>query len=148
MSRASQVVLLLVILLVWVGSFFLPAFNISGNEYRGYKIAAISAMLLFTIAKSELGVHLYFGSLWIANLFMAGSPIALFRVRRGKGLVFLSLMVFWDLLTLSFVPYDLTRPDRLASLRIAYWVWEGTLVAMTAILFWARATSRRQTLPR
>lgn len=134
-GKALQNALYGLTLAVWVGSFFLPSINLGAHDDPGYKACAISATMLFTISSAEVWMHLYFGSFWIANFFMLGSPVALHRRRRGKGHVFLALMLFWDLLTLSFVGYDFYSTHRMAELRAGYWVWEASLVAMTVVLW-------------
>lgn len=124
-------------LALWAASFLLPALDIQG-VFFGWRAAAISAVLLGTIERQELLFHLYFGSFVLANVFMLASPWALWRVRRGRGGIFLGLFVAWDLLTLSCIVYDRIKSPHGSALRIGYWAWEASLAGMTAVLFLAR----------
>ena len=141
-NRALQNTLYGVVLAVWVTSFFLPSINLGAHNDPGWKAAGLSATMLFTLEKNALGMHLYFGSFWIANLFMLASPLGLHRARRGKAGVFLALMMVWDLLSLSCAGYAAMSDARLATLRVGYWVWEATLWAMTLVLWTARRQSK------
>jgi hypothetical protein len=139
-SRGTQIAIFLVFLAVWVASFFLPAINM-GNPSRGYIAAAMSASVLFSMERSAWLSHFYFGSFWLANLFMLASPFGLWRVRLGKGGVFLGLMTLWDVLTLSYFVYHRVSGN-FASVLIGWWLWEVSLVGMTALLFAVRAAER------
>ncbi len=131
-----QIVLFLLVLVVWIASFFLPAVNMSAIR-PGYIAALMSISVLTSIEPSAWLTHLYLGSFWIANLFMLASPFGLWRARLGKGGVFLALMAFWDVLTLSYVLYHRVT-GLYASVLIGYWAWVGSLVAMTVLLFLVR----------
>lgn len=131
-----QIVLFLLVLVVWIASFFLPAVNMSAIR-PGYIAALMSISVLTSIEPSAWLTHLYLGSFWIANLFMLASPFGLWRARLGKGGVFLALMAFWDVLTLSYVLYYRVT-GLYASVLIGYWAWVGSLVAMTVLLFLVR----------
>jgi hypothetical protein len=135
-SRGMQIVLFLLVLVVWIASFFLPAVNMSAIR-PGYIAALMSISVLTSIEPSAWLTHLYLGSFWIANLFMLASPFGLWRARLGKGGVFLALMAFWDVLTLSYVLYYRVT-GLYASVLIGYWAWVGSLVAMTVLLFLVR----------
>jgi len=136
-----QIVLFLLVLLVWIASFFLPAVNMSAIR-PGYIAALMSISVLTSIEPSAWLTHLYLGSFWIANLFMLASPFGLWRARLGKGGVFLALMAFWDVLTLSYVLYYRVT-GLYASVLIGYWAWVGSLVAMTVLLFLVRRERAR-----
>ena len=131
-----QIVLFLLVLVVWIASFFLPAVNMSAIR-PGYIAALMSISVLTSIEPSAWLTHLYLGSFWIANLFMLASPFGLWRARLGKGGVFLALMAFWDVLTLSYVVYYRVT-GLYASVLIGYSAWVGSLVAMTVLLFLVR----------
>lgn len=131
-----QIVLFLLVLIVWIASFFLPAVNMSAIR-PGYIAALMSISVLTSIEPSAWLTHLYLGSFWIANLFMLASPFGLWRARLGKGGVFLALMAFWDVLTLSYVLYYRVT-GLYASVLIGYSAWVGSLVAMTVLLFLVR----------
>jgi len=131
-----QIVLFLLVLVVWIASFFLPAVNMSAIR-PGYIAALMSISVLTSIEPSAWLTHLYLGSFWIANLFMLASPFGLWRARLGKGGVFLALMAVWDVLTLSYVLYHRVT-GLYASVLIGYWAWVGSLVAMTVLLFLVR----------
>ncbi|HEY5162168.1 MAG TPA: hypothetical protein VII81_04065 [Terriglobales bacterium] len=135
-SRGMQIVLFLLVLVVWIASFFLPAVNMSAIR-PGYIAALMSISVLTSIEPSAWLTHLYLGSFWIANLFMLASPFGLWRARLGKGGVFLALMAFWDVVTLSYVVYHRVTGNY-ASVLIGYWAWVGSLVAMTVLLFLVR----------
>ena len=137
MSRASQVVLLLVILIVWVGSFFLTAISLGDKGSLGYIACFLSANVGYTFFRSHQLRDLYLGSFWIADLFMLASPFGLWRARIGKGGLFLLLLTIWDLLTLSYGVYSRIHHD-VGSPMLGWFVWEGTLVAMTFLLAAAR----------
>ena len=135
-----QSALFLLVLVVWIASFFLPAVNM--NAIRpGYIAALMSISVLTSIEPSAWLTHLYLGSFWIANLFMLASPFGLWRARLGKGGVFLALLAFWDVLTLSYVLYH-SVTGNFASVLIGYWAWTGSLVAMTLLLFVSRERVR------
>jgi hypothetical protein len=136
-----QIVLFLLVLVVWIASFFLPAVNMSAIR-PGYIAALMSISVLTSIEPSAWLTHLYLGSFWIANLFMLASPFGLWRARLGKGGVFLALMAFWDVLTLSYVLYYRVT-GLYASVLIGYWAWVGSLVAMTLLLFLVRRERAR-----
>lgn len=136
-----QIVLFLLVLVVWIASFFLPAVNMSAIR-PGYIAALMSISVLTSIEPSAWLTHLYLGSFWIANLFMLASPFGLWRARLGKGGVFLALMAFWDVLTLSYVLYYRVT-GLYASVLIGYWAWVGSLVAMTVLLFLVRRERAR-----
>ena len=140
-ARVVLPVLYLLMLALWVVSFFLPALYLSGPVNPGWKAAAISAVLLGTLARNELGIHLYYGSFFLANLLVLASPWAYGRARRGRGGVFLGLMVFWDLLTFSYAVYDRWKNTAFTSVRLGYWMWEASLVGVTVVLLAARLSS-------
>ena len=140
-SHGTQILVFLVIVVVWIVSFFLPSIN-SGSPRPGYIAAAMSMSVLYSIERSAWGEHLYLGSLWLANLFMLAAPFGLWRARNGKGGVFLALMVGWDLLTLSYFCYD-RMTHKFAGVLVGYFVWEATLVAMTLLLFAVRFVEKR-----
>jgi len=131
-----QIVLFLLVLVVWIASFFLPAVNMSAIR-PGYIAALMSISVLTSIEPSAWLTHLYLGSFWIANLFMLASPFGLWRAHLGKGGVFLALMAFWDVLTLSYVLYHRVT-GLYASVLIGYWAWVGSLVAMTLLMLLVR----------
>jgi hypothetical protein len=136
-----QIVLFLLVLVVWIASFFLPAVNM--NAIRpGYIAALMSISVLTSIEPTAWLTHLYLGSFWIANLFMLASPFGLWRARLGKGGVFLALLAFWDVLTLSYVVYHRVTGN-FASVLIGYWAWVSSLVAMTVLLFLVRRAHLR-----
>jgi hypothetical protein len=135
-SRGMQIALFLLVLVVWIASFFLPAVNMSAIR-PGYIAALMSISVLTSIEPSAWLTHLYLGSFWIANLFMLASPFGLWRARLGKGGVFLALMAAWDVLTLSYVVYHRVTGNY-ASVLIGYWAWVGSLVAMTLLLLLVR----------
>jgi hypothetical protein len=140
-SRGMQIVLFLLVLVVWIASFFLPAVNMSAIR-PGYIAALMSISVLTSIEPSAWLTHLYLGSFWIANLFMLASPFGLWRARLGKGGVFLALMAFWDVLTLSYVLYYRVT-GLYASVLIGYSAWVGSLVAMTVLLLLVRRAHLR-----
>jgi hypothetical protein len=140
-SRGMQIVLFLLVLVVWIASFFLPAVNMSAIR-PGYIAALMSISVLTSIEPSAWLTHLYLGSFWIANLFMLASPFGLWRARLGKGGVFLALMAFWDVLTLSYVLYYRVT-GLYASVLIGYSAWVGSLVAMTLLLLLVRRAHLR-----
>jgi hypothetical protein len=108
----------------------------------GYIAALMSISVLTSIEPSAWLTHLYLGSFWIANLFMLASPFGLWRARLGKGGVFLALMAFWDVLTLSYVLYYRVT-GLYASVLIGYSAWVGSLVAMTVLLLLVRRAHLR-----
>lgn len=140
MSRGLQVGLLLLIVLVWIGSFFLSALNLGDKGTIGYIACFLSADVAYTFLRTHQLRDLYLGSFWLANLFMLASPFGLWRVRIGKGAVFLTLMVIWDLLTLSYGIYSRFNHD-VGSPLLGWFVWEATLVAMTLLLAVVRGTA-------
>ena len=140
-SRGTQIIVFLVILIAWIVSFFLPSIN-TGSTRPGYIAAAMSMSVLYSFERSAWGEHLYLGSFWIANLFMLAAPFGLWRVRNGKGGVFLALMVVWDLLTLSYFCYD-RMTHKFANVLVGYFAWEAALVAMTLLLLAVRFAERR-----
>ena len=140
-SRSTQIIIFLLILIAWIVSFFLPSIN-TGSVRPGYIAAAMSMSVLYSMERSAWGEHLYLGSFWIANLFMLAAPFGLWRVRKGKGGVFLALMVCWDLLTLSYVCYD-RMTHKFTGVLFGYFVWEAALVAMTLLLFAVRFAEKR-----
>jgi hypothetical protein len=139
-SGALQAVLLLAILAIAVGSFFLPAIEM-GATRPGYIAAAMSFTVLTSIERTAWATHLYLGSFWIANLFLIASPFGLWRARLGRGGIFIVLAAMWDLLTLSYPIYHRVTGNY-ASVRAGYWVWEASLVAMTFLLLVVSRTSR------
>jgi hypothetical protein len=140
-DRGTQTIVFLVILVVWIVSFFLPSVN-TGSARPGYIAAAMSMTVLYSFERSAWGEHLYLGSFWIANLFMLAAPFGLWRVRIGKGGFFLALMVVWDLLTLSYAGYA-HMTHKFSDVLVGYFVWEAVLVAMTLLLFVVRLGARR-----
>jgi hypothetical protein len=140
-NRGMQIVLFLLVLVVWIASFFLPAVNMSAIR-PGYIAALMSISVLTSIEPSAWLTHLYLGSFWIANLFMLASPFGLWRARLGKGGVFLALMAFWDVLTLSYVLYYRVT-GLYASVLIGYSAWVGSLIAMTLLLLLVRRAHLR-----
>ena len=139
-SLGVQFAFLVLILAVCAGAFFLPALQLD-KPVVGYLTAVLSADVSYTFLRSHELRDLYLGSFWIANLFMLASPFGLWRARLGKGGVFVTLMLIWDLLTLSFVVYARTRHE-VGSVLIGWCVWEGALVAMTLLLLVVRSQSR------
>src|SRR5689334_9629951 len=103
-SLGFQSALLLLVLALCTASFVLPAINMDAVR-PGYVACLMSATVLKSIESSAWGQHLYLGSFWLANLFMLASPFGLWRARLGKGGVFLTLLILWDLLTLSYFVY-------------------------------------------
>lgn len=128
-----QVALLVLLIAICAGSFFLPAINMDAIR-PGYIAATMSFTVLTSIEPSAFFTHLYLGSFWIANLLMLASPIALWRARRGKAGVFLALFVLWDVLTLSYYFYH-RLTGNFASVLIGWYVWEASVVGMTVLLF-------------
>lgn len=140
-SRGTQAVLLLLLFVLCVASFFLPAIKMDAVR-PGYIAAFMSISVLTSIERSSWLLHLYLGSLWMANLFMLASPFGLWRVRLGKGGVFLALMAFWNALALSyFVYHEVTK--NFASVLVGYWVWVASLIATTMVLLIVRSQNRR-----
>ena len=140
-SITTQFAMLLLTAVACAVSFFLPAVNM-GAVRPGYIACMMSASVLTSIEPSAWATHLYLGSFWIANLFMLAAPFGLWRARLGKGGVFLGLMVFWDLLTLSYFFYHRVTGN-FASVLVGWWTWEASLVALTVLLFLVRAQSRQ-----
>jgi hypothetical protein len=138
-SLGLQLVLLLLILGVCIASFLLPAINMDAIR-PGYIACMMSVTVLTSIEPSAWLSHLYLGSFWIANLFMLASPFGLWRARLGKGGVFIALMLFWDLLTLSYFLYH-RLTGNYASVLIGWCVWEASLFAMTLLLLIVRTKS-------
>ncbi len=139
-SLGVQVALLLLLVGVCVASFFLPSINMDAIR-PGYVACMMSVTVLTSIEPSAWLMHLYLGSFWLANLFMLASPFGLWRARLGKGGVFIGLMVFWDLLTLSYYVYHRVTGNY-ASVMLGWCVWEASLVAMTLFLVRARRAHR------
>src|SRR6266496_5428312 len=131
-SRGLQIALFLLILAVWIASFFLPALYLDKNVI-GYMAALLSADVMYTFARSHQLQDLYLGSFWLANVFLLASPFALWRAWKGKAGAFITLLAFWDVLTLSFAIYCRVRHD-LGSVLIGWYVWEASLVAMPLLL--------------
>lgn len=138
-----QIALLLLILVVWIASFFLPAINMDAIR-PGYIAAMMSVSVLTSIEHSAWLTHLYLGSFWIANLFMLASPFGLWRARLGKGGMFIGFMAFWNVLTLSYFLYH-RLTGNFATVLIGWCIWEASLVAMTVLLLLIRSQSRRVT---
>ena len=132
-SRGLQTLLFLLILALWIASFFLPAINMDATR-PGYIAAAMSISVLTSIQRSAWLLPLYLGSFWMANLFLLASPFGLWRARLGKGGVFMGLMAFWDILTLSYFVYHRVTGNY-ASVLIGWYAWEASLVTMTILLF-------------
>ncbi len=140
-SLGLQITLFLLVLIIWAVSFFLPAVNM-GAIRPGYIAFLMSVSVLTSIEPSAWLMHLYFGSFWIANLFMLASPFGLWRARLGKAGVFLLLLAFWDVLTLSYFVYH-RLTGNYAGVLAGWCVWEFSLVAMTILLLLVRVQSRR-----
>ena len=139
-----QLALLLLLLAVCAGSFFLPAINMDAVR-PGYIAAMMSFTVLTSIEPNSVFTHLYLGSFWIANLLMLLSPVALWRARRGKGAIFLVLFVLWDALTLSYYFYH-RFTGNFAAVLIGWCVWEASLVGMTVLLLAVRRAHSFQDL--
>ncbi len=139
-SLGLQLALLVFVVAVCVASFFLPSINMDAIR-PGYVACVMSATVLTSIERSAWLMHLYLGSFWLANLFLLASPFGLWRARLGKGGVFIALMAFWDVLTLSYyVYYRIT--GNYASVLLGWWVWEASLVAMTLLFVLIRRAHR------
>ncbi len=140
-NRGLQIVSFLVLLATWIASFFLPAVNM-GAIRPGYIAALMSASVLTSIEPSAWLMHLYLGSFWLANLFWLASPFGLWRARLGKGGVFIGLLAFWDLLTLSYYLYH-QMTGNYASVLVGWWVWEASLAGLTVLLLAIRQSRHR-----
>lgn len=144
MTHQSQKTVLVILVAIWAASFFLPALrgpgSTSGDMMPGYLAAFLSAICLRVgvLGGQDWGLGLYLGSFCLANLFMVALPFALRRIRRGKGALFLKLMVAWDLLTFSYV---LSRPinREYHPVSVGWWMWEISLFGTTALLFQLRS---------
>lgn len=141
MSRGVQIAVLLLIVLVWIGSFFLSALNLGSKGTIGYMACFLSADVGYTFLRSHQLRDLYLGSFWLANIFMLASPFGLWRARVGKGLIFITLMALWDVLTLSYGVYSRVQHD-VGTPLIGWFVWEAALVAMTLLLAMVRFSRR------
>lgn len=141
MSRGVQIAVLVLIVLVWIGAFFLQSVSLSDKGTIGYMACFLSADVGYTFVRSHQLRDLYLGSFWLANVFMLASPFGLWRVRIGKGAAFLTLMTIWDLLTLSYGIYSQVRHD-VGTPMVGWFVWEGALVAMTVLLAAVRFSAR------
>ncbi len=141
-SLGVQFALLFLILAICAGAFFLPSLSLD-KPVIGYLTALLSANVGYTFVRSHQLRDLYLGAFWIANLLMLASPFGLWRARLGKGGVFLTLLVVWDVLTLSFGLYSRVHHD-VGTVLIGWWVWEASLVAMTLLLIVVRSQSRRR----
>ena len=147
-SRHLQHTACAVILAVWIASFFLPSLADGQNTLPGYAAAGLSAMALgigvkslFTSKDSDLPTMLYLGSFCLANVLMLVAPFTLRLARRGRALVILCLMGFWILLNWSYILYgQATKNTNLV--RLGWWVWEGSLISMTALILLVRHQSR------
>ena len=139
-SLGLQVVLLLVLIGVCTVSFFLPSINM-GAVRPGYVACVMSITVLTSIEPSAWLMHVYLGSFWLANLFMLASPFGLWRARLGKGGIFIGVMAFWDVLTLSYFVYHHVTGNY-ASVLLGWCVWEISLVAMTLLLICVRGAHR------
>lgn len=139
-SLGVQLVLLLLILAVCAGSFFLPSINMDAVR-PGYVACMMSVTVLTSIQRSGWLMHLYLGSFWLANLFMLASPFGLWRARLGKGGIFIALMAIWDVLTLSYYVYHRVTGNY-ASVLLGWCLWEASLVAMTLLLISIRRAHR------
>jgi hypothetical protein len=146
-SRNLQNAACAVILAVWIASFFLPSLADGQNTLPGYAAAGLSAMALgigakalFTSNHSDLAIMLYLGSFCLANVFMLVSPFALRLARRGRALVILCLMGFWVLLDGSYIFYG-QATKHMNLVRLGWWIWEGSLIAMTVLLYVVRHES-------
>lgn len=140
-SLGLQIALLILILAACAASFFLPAVNMDAVR-PGYIAFVMSMVVLKSIEPSAWGTHLYLGSFWIANLFMLAAPFGLWRARLGKGAVFMTLFVLWDLLVLSYYFYH-RFTNQFAGVLVGWWVWVGSLVAMSVLIDTTRRTMKR-----
>ena len=154
MTRRAQTSGLILILAIWIASFFAPAAFDAGASLNGYEAFGLSVVALAMAFKEAFGSYqqrleaLYIGSFWIANAFMIASPFVLRRIRRGKRVVaFLSLMGIWDILTCSYLFYEqLTK--HIQFVRLGWWMWEGSLIAMTVLLVLVRESSKHDSAAR
>lgn len=135
-----QLVLLLLFIVLCAASFFLPSINMDAVR-PGYVACVMSVTVLTSIEPSAWLMHLYLGSFWLANLFMLASPFGLWRARLGKGGVFIGLMAFWDVLTLSYYVYH-SVTGQFASVLLGWCLWEASLVGMTLFLIAVRQAHR------
>lgn len=142
MSRGIQIALLFLILLVCAAAFFLPSVKLSDKGTLGYIACFLSADVGYTFFRSHQLRDLYLGTFWFANVLMLASPFGLWRARLGKAAVFLMLMVVWDLLTVSYAYYCRINHD-VGTPLVGWYVWEGSLIAMTILLVSTRISHRQ-----
>ena len=132
-TLGTQVALHLLLLALWVVSFFLPALSLD-KPVVGYITALLSANVGYTFIRSHQVRDLYLGSFWLANLFMLASPFGLWRARIRKGKVFLTFFAIFNVLTLSFGVYSRIHHD-VGTVLIGWWLWEASLVGLTMLMF-------------
>ncbi|MBZ5533720.1 MAG: hypothetical protein LAO20_20005 [Acidobacteriia bacterium] len=152
-SKFTQNATLFALLLVWIVSFFLPALEDNGPWF-GYR-AAYGSMVLFVgmvlaLFRGAFGdveaVPLFYGLLWIANVFMLASPWMLRRSRRGQGQVCIALLTVWDVLilaTLWVLPAKAAKPLERSPFLVGYFVWQTSVLGMTAYLWLVRQQAKR-----
>lgn len=155
MDERFQNIACAILLAGWIASFFLPALSDGQNRLPGYEAAGLSFLALVIDIRSEFKPDninrlemLYLGSFWLANLFMIAAPFALRLARRARARTFVSLMGLWDILTCSYLFYGhVTKHMNLV--RLGWWVWEGSLIAMTLLLYfvWYNAWSHHSEQP-
>ena len=141
MTRKVQTTALILILAVWIASFFVPAIRIDKPPIAGYIAAFLSSFMLFAAGRDlisgdfhDFPYVLYIGSFFLANGFMIAAPFALRILRRGnRGTTFLVLMAIWDALTFSWLGFIKIKTD-MGSVLLGWWMWEGSLIAMTVLL--------------
>ena len=139
MTRQSQTAVLIILVAIWIGSFFVPALYIE-KPIPGYFAAFLSIFMMFTAGKNliardfnDLGYMLYAGSFYLANAFIIAAPFALRIARRGGGRTFLILMAVWDALTFSWLAYTKLKGNA-GSVLLGWWMWEASLISMTVLL--------------
>ncbi len=72
---------------------------------------------------------------------MIAAPFVLRLARHGRALTFVSLMGIWDILTCSYLFYgQITK--HMILVRLGWWMWEASLVAMTVFLLLVREGSK------
>jgi hypothetical protein len=120
--------LLYVIWLIWICSFSLPA-HVSPAFRHPEQIETHFGLEAFT-ESFFCFVCLYYGQLWIGNLFMIIAPFMLPRAFGGRGRVYAAFLAMFAVLP-ALLPLGWVEP--VVHIAIGFYVWWISMLLMAAL---------------
>ena len=135
---------------LWAASFFLPAFDIYGNQLervagfgavRESMVAGLAAVTMLSFASPkdgasnflDIALYLVYGTMWMANVVMLVSPVVLRRIEQNKWSAgpFACFLILFSLEACVFIA---TSRQGNPKLHAGSYVWTLSLVG-TSLLF-------------